>query len=225
MESKFLYLGELNCDYSKKAYAYLKKFSKSVKAVWTTSSDRNKKIPKTLNKWSGEYILSFRCYFILPKSLLNNAKIACINIHPSTPKYPGSGSINWALYYNDKFFGVTTHIMNEKVDSGKILFTKNFRIKKKDNFNTIKIKTMKYCLLSFKNLTNQINKKEFNIKNLAKKNNLKWNGKTRKISDITDKIIITKKISKKELKRRIKSFHNKNFPLEYLLHNYSFKLN
>ena len=40
--------------------------------------------------------------------------------------------------------------MNEKVDSGKILFTKNFRIKKKDNFNTIKIKTMKYCLLSLR---------------------------------------------------------------------------
>jgi len=83
---------------------------------------------------------------------------------------------------------------------------------------------MKYSLLSFKRLINEINKKKFNIKNFAKNNKSKWNGKTRKISDIVDKSVITENISKKELIRRIRSFHNKDYPLEYKLHNFSFKL-
>ena len=76
--------------------------------------------------------LSFQNYFIIPRSLLLRSSLA-INFHPGPPDYPGSGMINWALYDQCESFGVTAHLMNEKVDNGKILKVKRFKISKTRN--------------------------------------------------------------------------------------------
>ena len=63
------------------------------------------------------------------------ARIAAINFHPGTPRYRGIGCINFALMENSKNYGSTCHLMNEKVDSGKILDVKFFNLKKINNLS------------------------------------------------------------------------------------------
>ena len=50
---------------------------------------------------------------------------------------------------NEKKTGCTVHYVNEKLDSGKIIIKKIFFIDKKDNENTLKIKTQKLEYLAF----------------------------------------------------------------------------
>ena len=41
----------------------------------------------------------------------------CINFHPSLPKYRGVCGCSLALYYNDEYFGVTCHYINENIET------------------------------------------------------------------------------------------------------------
>ena len=89
-----------------------------------------RKYKKILN-WKGDYILSCRNLFILLKELIENAKYAAINFHPAPPEYPGSGCINFALYDEVDEYVVTAHLVNEKIDNGRILQVRRFQVNKK----------------------------------------------------------------------------------------------
>ncbi len=61
-----------------------------------------------------------------------NGKI--LNIHPSLlPKYKGLNTHERVLLNKEKFSGCTVHIVNSKLDSGKIIMQKKVKISKKDN--------------------------------------------------------------------------------------------
>ncbi|HXL73575.1 MAG TPA: methionyl-tRNA formyltransferase, partial [bacterium] len=62
---------------------------------------------------------------ILPPSVLQVAKTACLNIHGSIlPKYRGAAPIHYAVMAGEKETGVTIMYMNEKMDEGDILLIK-----------------------------------------------------------------------------------------------------
>jgi methionyl-tRNA formyltransferase len=62
---------------------------------------------------------------ILPLSVLQAAKTACLNIHGSIlPKYRGAAPIHYAVMAGEKETGVTLMYMNEKMDEGDILLIK-----------------------------------------------------------------------------------------------------
>ena len=66
---------------------------------------------------------------ILPKELLDIPKFGCINVHGSIlPKYRGAAPIQWAVLNGDKTTGITTIFMNEKMDAGDIILTKEVKI-------------------------------------------------------------------------------------------------
>lgn len=57
---------------------------------------------------------------ILPKAFLDIAP--CINIHASIlPKYRGASPLQQMILKQERYFGVTAMLMNEKLDSGDIL--------------------------------------------------------------------------------------------------------
>jgi methionyl-tRNA formyltransferase len=61
---------------------------------------------------------------ILPKSVLEIPKIACLNIHGSLlPKYRGAAPIHYAVMAGETETGVTIIYMNEKMDEGDILLS------------------------------------------------------------------------------------------------------
>ena len=70
---------------------------------------------------------------ILSKEILDMPKYGCLNIHASLlPKYRGSSPIQWAVINGEEKTGVTIMQMNEGLDTGDILYTKEYILDKKE---------------------------------------------------------------------------------------------
>lgn len=68
-------------------------------------------------------------YKILPSWILAIPKIGSFNVHPSMlPKYRGAAPINHAIINGDLVTGISTFLMEEKVDAGGILLQEEFSI-------------------------------------------------------------------------------------------------
>ncbi len=71
-------------------------------------------------------VIAFR---ILPEAVYSKAKIAAFNIHGSLlPKYRGAAPINWAIINGETKTGLTSFILQKKVDTGNMLLKKEINI-------------------------------------------------------------------------------------------------
>ncbi len=67
-----------------------------------------------------------------------------LNIHPSLlPKYKGLNTHNRAIQNKDKYSGATVHVVNKKLDSGKIILQKKVKILKSDSIKSLEKKVLK----------------------------------------------------------------------------------
>ena len=88
------------------------------------------------------------------------------------------GGVNYAIYNNDKYFGYTVHIINKKIDNGKILFVDKFKIQKNESVDSLLRRTHKKMFNKFIQIVKNINKNENFIKILLKKGNkYQWSKK------------------------------------------------
>ena len=110
------------------------------------------KINDELHWHKPEYIISFLSPWIIPSSLLNSAQKAAVNFHPGSPRYPGIGCYNFAIYERADQYGVTCHHMNEKVDTGDIIMTSYFRISPGETVESLKLKSMNHLLFIFEKI-------------------------------------------------------------------------
>lgn len=86
-----------------------------------------------LKKLKIDIIIS-SCGHIFKKQLLNLPKIACINRHTALlPKYGGVLPVFWAMYFNEKEFGVSVHYMVEKIDKGDVISQIKIPFKKENS--------------------------------------------------------------------------------------------
>ena len=82
-----------------------------------------------LNQFNADYIIVAAYGNILPKSILDMPKYACINVHGSLlPKYRGAAPIQRSVLAGDKVTGITTMLMNEGLDTGDILLKSQYEI-------------------------------------------------------------------------------------------------
>lgn len=80
---------------------------------------------------------------ILSKEILDMPKFGCINIHASLlPKYRGAAPIQWAVIDGEEKSGVTIMQMNEGLDTGDILLTKEVILDKKETGESLFDKLM-----------------------------------------------------------------------------------
>ena len=87
---------------------------------------------------------------ILSKKIINKYKDKILNIHPSLlPKYKGLNTHKRVLKNNEKFTGCTVHIVNSKLDSGKIILQKRIKILKKDDENSLSKRVLKIENLTY----------------------------------------------------------------------------
>ena len=81
---------------------------------------------------------------ILSRNFIKKFKGKILNIHPSLlPKYKGLNTHERVILNNEKFSGCTVHIVNARLDSGKIILQKQVKINKKDNSETLSKKILK----------------------------------------------------------------------------------
>lgn len=75
---------------------------------------------------------------IIPKEILDYPKYKCVNIHASLlPKYRGGAPIHHAIINGDEYTGITIMYMDEKMDSGDILYQEKMPIEDTDNVGTM----------------------------------------------------------------------------------------
>ena len=86
-----------------------------------------------IKKFKPDFIIvvAFR---MLPKVIWSIPNLGTINLHASLlPDYRGAAPINWALINGEKYTGVTTFFIDDKIDTGDILLQKRIKINKTDN--------------------------------------------------------------------------------------------
>jgi len=81
---------------------------------------------------------------ILSGKFIKKFNKTILNIHPSLlPKYKGLNTHNRAVQNKDKYSGATVHIVNKKLDSGKIILQKRVKILKSDSGKSLEKKVLK----------------------------------------------------------------------------------
>ncbi len=205
---KVLFFGRYDETKSKLLFEVLKKKFRFVKAVW--SKNQNQRFPKKVLEYKGDYIFCYRSYYILSDKLLKQYKYA-INFHPGSPAYRGIGCLNFAVLNGEKKYGVTAHIINEKVDNGKIILTKNFSIKKKESLSSILRKTNILNFHLAKKIIGLIHDDENKILKLIKKNKIKWAKKIYYRNNLEKLYEIKLKYDKNKINKIIRATSYKNY--------------
>lgn len=143
---KILFIGKAGDFFSRQAADFILVHYPSAKIIYGT---RQQPFPQELLNWNGDLIISYLSQWIIPKTLLQNAKLAALNFHPGPPEYPGIGCTNFAIYNKEDRFGVTCHHMDSKVDTGDIVAVKRFPVYETDTVYSITQRCYNYILNLF----------------------------------------------------------------------------
>ena len=81
---------------------------------------------------------------ILSKDFISKFKGKILNIHPSLlPKYKGLNTHHRAIQNKEKYSGCTVHLVNSKLDSGKIILQKKVKLSKMETPSSLQKKILK----------------------------------------------------------------------------------
>jgi methionyl-tRNA formyltransferase len=163
--------------------------------------------PTKLLKQEFDYTISYLSPWIVPKKVLQNTKIAAINFHPGPPEYPGIGCTNFAIYNQEKKFGITVHYMHEKVDTGTIIQVKRFPLFEKDTVWSLSQRCYAYIYTTFVGL--------FKLMLCAEPfpvSDEKWRRKAYTRVELNELCRITSDMTSREIQRRIKATTFPNMP-------------
>lgn len=104
-----------------------------------------------------QIVVAFR---MLPKSVWALPPLGTFNLHASLlPNYRGAAPINWAIINGEETSGITTFLLDEKIDTGKIIHQKEIKIDYNDSAGTYHDKLMfegaKLVLKTVESISNQ----------------------------------------------------------------------
>lgn len=85
-----------------------------------------------------DVLISINYLFLINENLINRPKLLSFNIHGSLlPKYRGRTPHVWAIINNEKYTGITAHIIDNGCDTGDIIDQKIIGISDVDTGGTI----------------------------------------------------------------------------------------
>ncbi len=220
MLNSVIFFGRKNCQYSYKLHKLLKRNSK--KLIYYKSSKKKNVSNINLNG-KFDYLFSFRNFKIIKNNILEKIKYQSINFHPGPPEYRGIGCTNYAIFNRERSYGATAHLIDDKIDHGKIIEVVKFKINKNENLETLLNKTHKKMYkLAVKVIKNLLKNKNFyNFKT----NKYKWSKKLWKSRDLERLYEIKMSDDKKTVLKKIQATKYKNFCPFIKIKNYKFILN
>lgn len=87
-----------------------------------------------------QVVVAFR---MLPQAVWQLPKYGTFNLHASLlPQYRGAAPINWVIINGEKETGVSTFFIDEKIDTGAVIFQKSVPISDEDTAGTLHDKLM-----------------------------------------------------------------------------------
>ncbi len=127
-------------------------------------SINNNKFCSFINKKKYDLIVSYNCNQIFKKESLKKIKCNIVNFHPGIlPKYRGLFTNFYSLKNSEKYVGITFHIIDSKIDNGRILKIHKIKVKKNDTIFDlykkifIKNSSLKFiheCILNYDKIKN-----------------------------------------------------------------------
>ena len=158
---------QTNVNFEKKRDEHEKKvFFKNKKPIFKSKnykvdSINNLKVIEILKKNKVKYLIVFGTKKIT-SNILKLYKDKIFNLHGGNPEeYRGLDSHYWSIYHND-FNNLVSciHVLNKKLDDGKIIFKSKLKIPKKTRIYQLReINTKNFINISYK-LLKKINKSE-----------------------------------------------------------------
>lgn len=189
--------------------------------VTVYKGNRGDKFPEGVETLSQDILISYLSPWIIPSDVLRNTRLWNINFHPGPPEYPGIGCYNFALYNCENIYGVTAHLMEKKVDTGKIIGVKRFQLLHDDDALNISLKSYDAMLSLFYEV----------VDNILKLNRLPicdetWKRKPYTRQELEELCRIDPTMSEQEVKRRIRATTYPEMPGTYIkIHGYKFVYN
>lgn len=195
------------------AISYLKKKAD----VIVYQGNRGDKFPVVTE--TPDVLISYLSPWIIPAGLLAKTRRWNINFHPGPPEYPGIGCFNFAIYNNEKKYGVTAHLMEAKVDSGKIIGIKRFSLIPEDDVFSLSEKSYTAMLNLFYEVMD-------NILNKGKIATCKegWKRKPYTRKELNELCRINTEMDEQEIRRRVRATKYPGMPGAYVeLGGYKFE--
>jgi methionyl-tRNA formyltransferase len=89
---------------------------------------------QTVSNYNPEVLVVVAYGLKLPSDILNIPKYGAINLHPSLlPRYRGAAPINHALINGDQVTGISSILMNQRMDAGDIILLEEVKIGPEEN--------------------------------------------------------------------------------------------
>ncbi len=143
--------------------------NKKIKFVSTNNLNDSKIINK-IKKQNVDLIINLNVMKIFKKNLINKFKKKLVNFHPGIlPNYRGLYSTFYKIINKDKYFGITSHYIRNKIDEGPIISIIKQKINGRKLFDCYKII---YLKMIYKLLDETLRKKGKSLKE-NKQSNLK----------------------------------------------------
>ncbi len=119
------------------------------KGIYSDNLNKNE-IKELLASYSYEYLFSIVNSIVLDKDILATPIKSAINYHDSLlPKYAGLYATFWALINDEKKHGITWHLVDEGIDTGKILSQAEVDIDQEDTSSSLNMKCYEAAIKSF----------------------------------------------------------------------------
>lgn len=120
------------------------KFAKANLISIFVGNPRGGKTFDFIKKKKVDLLLSVNYLFLIEKDLITWPKKYAINVHGSLlPKYRGRTPHVWAIINNEKYTGITAHLINEGCDAGNIIKQIKVPIRQTDTGNDLLLKYLK----------------------------------------------------------------------------------
>jgi len=109
------------------------------KSDFENSKIYQEKLIEGIRKRNIDYIFMLNYKYIIREAMLSAFPNRIINIHPSLfPSFLGTKTaIQDALAYGVKITGITTHIIDDKLDEGVILAQEAIEVESEDDFDSL----------------------------------------------------------------------------------------
>lgn len=115
------------------------------KKKFDSNEDFEKQIVNILILYEIDYIFLAGYGLLIGEILLSQYKSRIVNIHPSLlPSFTGhKNGLQQALDYGVKIVGITTHVVDEGMDTGKILFQESLVVDEDEDFKQLEYRIFK----------------------------------------------------------------------------------